>query len=72
LPNSRPRHGRRVQRLAGRGYDWHNIMHMIAALVTDDVYRAMIEHRPHNRDEYPRRLNELPGDWPPPQAPDPQ
>jgi uncharacterized protein DUF1841 len=61
-----------VQRLAGLGYDWHNIMHMIAALVTDDVYRAMTEHWPHSRDEYARRLNELPGDWPPPQAPDPQ
>jgi len=29
-----------AQRLAGLGYDWHNIMHMIAAVVSDDVYRA--------------------------------
>jgi Domain of unknown function (DUF1841) len=33
-----------VQRLAGLGYDWHNIMHMIASLVTEDVYSALI-HR---------------------------
>jgi hypothetical protein len=30
-----------VQRLAGLGYDWHNIMHMIASLVTEDVYAAL-------------------------------
>jgi hypothetical protein len=34
-----------VQRLAGLGYDWHNIMHMIASLITEDVYWALKEHR---------------------------
>jgi len=34
-----------VQRLDGLGYDWHNIMHMIASLVTEDVYRALNERR---------------------------
>jgi hypothetical protein len=56
-----------VQRLAGMGYDWHNIMHMIASLVTEDVYRALNEHRYHDPASYARRLNELPGDWPPPE-----
>jgi uncharacterized protein DUF1841 len=60
-----------VQRLAGMGYDWHNIMHMIAALVSHDVYHAMKEHRQFDPGKYARRLNELPGDWPPPQAPGP-
>ena len=50
------------------GYDWHNIMHMIAALVSDDVYHAMKEHRQFDLSDYARRLNGLPGDWPPPQA----
>ena len=56
-----------VQRLAGLGYDWHNIMHMIASLVTEDVYSALMEHRPHDPAAYARRLSELPGDWPPPE-----
>ena len=57
-----------VQRLAGLGYDWHNIMHMIASLVTEDVYRSLKEHAQHDPADYARRLNELPGDWPPPEA----
>jgi hypothetical protein len=56
-----------VQRLAGLGYDWHNIMHMIASLVTEDVYGALVEHRKHDPVAYARRLSELPGDWPPPE-----
>jgi hypothetical protein len=56
-----------VQRLSREGYDWHNIMHMIAALVTDDIYYAVQEHRPYDNADYARRLNELPGDWPPPE-----
>jgi hypothetical protein len=57
-----------VQRLAGLGYDWHNITHMIAALVTEDIHQALEEHRPHDPVSYARRLSELPGDWPPPQS----
>ena len=55
-----------VQRLAGLGYDWHNIMHMIASLVTEDVYGVLKEHRRPDPAACTRRLNELPGDWPPP------
>ena len=29
-----------VQRLSALGYDWHRIIHMIAALVSDDLYHA--------------------------------
>jgi hypothetical protein len=55
-----------VQRLAALGYDWHNIMHMIAAVVSDDVYHAVKEGRPFDPVGYAQRLRELPGDWPPP------
>jgi hypothetical protein len=41
-------------------------MHMIAAVVSDDLYAAMTEHRKFDEDDYARRLSELPGDWPPP------
>jgi hypothetical protein len=57
-----------VQRLAALGYDWHNIMHMIARLVSDDIYSAINKDRPLDPRSYPRRLSQLPGDWPPPQA----
>jgi len=57
-----------AQRLAGLGYDWHNIIHMIAAVVSDDLYQALNERRQFDPGDYARRLGELPGDWPPPQA----
>ena len=56
-----------VQRLAGLGYNWHNVMHLIMGPVTEDMYRVMTEHRPFDRADYVRRLAGLPGDWPPPE-----
>jgi hypothetical protein len=48
-----------VQRLAGLGYAWHDIMHMIAALVTEDVHAALAgQHFDHA--SYLRRLADLP------------
>jgi hypothetical protein len=67
LANDPPETWRTVQRLAGRGYDWHNIMHMIASLVAEDVYGVLKENRKPDPAAYARRLNELPGDWPPPE-----
>jgi hypothetical protein len=52
----------------GLGYDWHNLMHMIASLVTEDVYWALTEHHQSEPAAYARRLKELPGDWPPPET----
>ena len=60
-----------VQRLAAVGYDWHNIMHMIARLVSDDIYQVMHSHRAVDPEDYARRLGELPGDWPPPPPAEP-
>ncbi len=68
LADNPPETWQAVQRLATLGYDWHNIMHMIARLVSDDIYGAMSEHQPFDPGDYARRLSELPGDWPPPQA----
>jgi hypothetical protein len=67
LAGDPPQTWQTVQRLAGLGYDWHNIMHMIASLVTEDVYGALKEHRQPDPAAYARRLSELPGDWPPPE-----
>jgi len=68
LADEPPEAWQTVQRLAGLGYDWHNIMHMIAALVTEDVHAALKEHRQPDPAAYARRLGELPGDWPPPET----
>jgi hypothetical protein len=56
-----------VQRLAGLGYDWHNIMHMIAELVAHDVHAALAEDQRPDPADYALRLNRLPGVWPPPE-----
>ncbi len=56
-----------VQRLAGIGYDWHNVMHMISELVSDDLWLARTEGRTFDREDYARRLAELPRDWPSPE-----
>jgi hypothetical protein len=68
LADDPPETWQTVQRLARLGYDWHNIMHMIAALVIEDVHRSLAEHLPFDADDYVRRLNALPGDWPAPLA----
>ena len=68
LADDPPETWQTVQRLAGLGYDWHNIMHMIASLVTEDVYGALTEHRQPDPAPYAQRLSELPGDWPPPET----
>ncbi len=57
-----------VQRLARLGYDWHNIMHMIATVISDDIHTAMTEQRLVDAADHARRLQELPADWPPPHS----
>ncbi len=69
LADDPPETWQTVQRLAGLGYDWHNVMHMISGLVSEDIHRAMTKNQPFDRAGYVRRLNELPGDWPPPEEP---
>jgi hypothetical protein len=68
LAGEPPETWRTVRRLARLGYDWHAIMHMIAGLVAEDVHRVMAENTPFDAADYARRLNLLPGDWPPPDA----
>ena len=57
-----------VQRLAGQGYGWHDIMHMIAGLVADDVGTILTTQRRFDATDYIRRLDDLPADWPAPPA----
>ena len=68
LAGDPPQTWQTVQRLAGLGYGWHVIMHMIAGLVAEDVYAAMAEHRQPDPEGYARRLDQLPAGWPAPGA----
>jgi hypothetical protein len=43
-------------------------MRMIATLISDGLCRAMHERWRLDPADYARRLHELPGDWPSPQA----
>jgi hypothetical protein len=61
LANDPPETWQTVQRLAELGYDWHDIMHMIARLLSDDLYGALSESREFDSADYVRRLAELPG-----------
>jgi len=64
LAGNPPQIWQTVQRLAGLGYDWHNIMHVIARLVGDDIYQATTGQKPFDLRDYVQRLSELPGDRP--------
>src|SRR5271166_1776770 len=67
LADDPPETWQTVQRLAGLGYDWHNVMHLIMGPVTEAVWNALAEKRSFDRADYLRQLAELPGDWPPPE-----
>ena len=41
LADDPPETWQTVQRLARLGYDWHNVTHLIAAVVSDDLYLMM-------------------------------
>jgi Domain of unknown function (DUF1841) len=68
LADDPPETWQTVERLAGMGYDWHDVMHMIAGVISDDVYGVLNKSREFDPADYAHRLQRLPGDWPPPQA----
>lgn len=67
LKDDPPETWQTVQRLIGLGYDWHNILHMIAAVVSDELGQLM-KDRQLDPADHAKRLNELPGEWPSPEA----
>lgn len=67
LADDPPETWQAVQRLAGLGYDWHNVMHLIMDPVAMSVYQTLAEQRPFDHADFVRRLAELPGDFPSPE-----
>jgi Domain of unknown function (DUF1841) len=51
-----------VQRLAGLGYGWHNVMHLIMGPVVEAVFGVLSQEQSFDRADYLRLLTELPGD----------
>jgi predicted DCC family thiol-disulfide oxidoreductase YuxK len=54
LADNPPETWQTVQWLAGLGYDWHSVMHIIMRPVSDSVYQAMARNRPFDREEFVR------------------
>jgi hypothetical protein len=52
-----------AQRLLEGGYDRHEVLHMLASVVSDDVYRTLKEGQPHDPDKTRAALAALPESW---------
>ena len=47
------------ERLSREGLDRHNVVHAIGSVVAEQIYGVMKSQRPHDPQEYARRLNDL-------------
>jgi Domain of unknown function (DUF1841) len=45
---------RTAQRLLGRGYDRHEVLHMLASVVSDQLWDALHDHRPIDPERHDR------------------
>jgi hypothetical protein len=52
-----------AQRLLRMGYDRHEILHMLAWLVSERLWHALREHRPSEPELYEAALRQLPESW---------
>lgn len=50
-------------RLLEEGYERHEILHMLGRLVSDQVWEALHEERPYDRERHVAALQALPGSW---------
>ena len=50
-------------RLLEEGYERHEILHMLGRLVSDQVWEALHEERPYDREHHVAALRALPGPW---------
>lgn len=52
-----------AQRLLTMGYDRHEVLHMLASVVSNQVWGALHEHQTIDTRHYEARLRELPKSW---------
>jgi hypothetical protein len=50
-------------RLLDAGYERHEILHMLGRPVSDQVWRALHDERPYDRERHIATLRTLPGTW---------
>jgi hypothetical protein len=50
-------------RLLEAGYERHEILHMLGGLVSDQVWEALHDKRPYDRERHVAALRALPGSW---------
>ena len=50
-------------RLLDAGYERHEILHMLGRLVSDQVWEALHDERPYDRERHVAALQALPGSW---------
>ena len=50
-------------RLLDAGYERHEIVHMLARPVSDQIWAALHDQRPYDREQHAAALNALPGTW---------
>ena len=52
-----------AQRLLDAGYERHEILHMLAGSVVEQIWEALHDGRPYDRDRHMAALQALPGSW---------
>ncbi len=50
-------------RLLDAGYERHEILHMLARPVSDQIWEALHDERPYDHERHAAALNALPGSW---------
>lgn len=55
-----------AQRLTALGYERHVVLHMLASVVSHDLWQALHRGKEHDRADYLARLDALPDGWPAP------
>ena len=50
-------------RLLDAGYERHEILHMLGRLVSDQVWEALDDEQPYDRERHLAALQALPGSW---------
>jgi hypothetical protein len=58
-----PEAWRTAQRLLGMGYARHDVLHMMASVVSDQLYDALQQHRVIDLENYEAALGALPDSW---------
>ena len=63
LANEPPEMWGTAKRLMDAGYDRHEVLHMLASVVSDDVYSALHDNQPPDPARTRAALAALPGSW---------